>query len=266
MAAVKPPFGAFLLDLDGTVYRGSDPITGASAFVNRLKEAAVPHLFVTNRANRTVDEVSAQLNDLGVAAENHEVLTSAQATARYLGQGSCYVIGEAGLLGPLEEEGLTLLPDGSTHCPDNVVVGYDRGITYQKLETAMRAILAGARFIATNPDPIITTEQGVSPENGAIVAALEAATGQRAEVIGKPERIIVDQAVAQIAIPEADIVMLGDNLETDVAAAQAAGTKSILILTGVSTREDLATSTHRPDWVVEDFDELTELVFGEWGA
>lgn len=262
MTRIRQGIGGFLLDLDGTVYRGSEAIEGASDFVNRLRRLAVPHLFVTNRANRTPEEVAAHLNDLGIPATPEEILTSAQATALHLARGRCYAIGETGLTEALQSAGIEIAADGSGPVPDAVVVGYDRYITYEKLETALRYILAGARFLATNPDPVITTESGISPENGAILAALEVSSGQKAEVVGKPERIIVDQAMTRLGPVDGQIVMLGDNLDTDIQAAVAAKTASILILTGISTRDDLTAHSAQPTWVVETYDALDELVFG----
>ena len=255
MASDQPITGV-LLDLDGTVYRGSEAVPGAARFLERLDAAGLPVLFVTNRANRTPEVVHQQLTDLGIASRPEQVLTSAQTAAQFLGGGSAFYIGEEALETALLEGGITL----DAERPDAVVVGLDRGITYQKLEQATRLILQGARFIATNRDHLLNGDGGLSPGNGAIVAALATATGQEPVVVGKPERAIIDAAVERLALAPAGLIMVGDNAATDIAAAQNAGLRSALILTGVTDRAAAEALTRPPTWIVEDFEALERLV------
>ncbi len=250
--------GGLLFDLDGTVYRGSDPIPGAADFLRRARAAGLDCLFVTNRANRTPEAVALQLNAMGIDCEPERILTSAQATAAYLGPCRVYCLGEEGLRQALAEGGSRLVEDA----PDAVVVSYDRGLTYDKLCKAARFILAGARFVGTNPDPVITLEDGPAPETGMTLAALVAVTGRRPEIVGKPERAIIDSAVARLARRRDELVVVGDNIATDILAAQNAGLRSALILTGVSTRADLAAAAAPPTWIAEDYGELEAALLG----
>jgi 4-nitrophenyl phosphatase len=245
-----------MLDLDGTVYRGTEEVPGAAAFIRQLKTWGIQPLYVTNRANRTPDEVCAHLRGYGVECEEDEVVTSAQATAQYLKAGRVYYVGEQGLHLELEKAGLEIADTDVDH----VVVSYDRGLTYDKLKTAARLIDAGATYIATNPDRGLRTEEGIYPGTGAIVAAVSAVVQQDPVIIGKPERLIIDMALQRIGCAPEHALMVGDNHLTDIPAAARASVRSVLILTGISTREDLPFAEHQPDWIVEDFAELTSLV------
>ena len=246
-----------LMDLDGTVYRGGQAIPGAAAFINRLHAERFKYLFVTNRSNRTPETVCGQLRSFNIPCEVDNVLTSAQATARYLQRGSVFYIGGEGLLEALKEAQMTIKEEG----PDYVVVGYDPEIDYTKLEKASRLIRAGAQFIATNPDKVVHTESGLSPGNGAIVAAIAVASGVEPMFIGKPNRTIIDIALEQLTLSRDESILVGDNLETDIMAGINAGVRTALILTGVSSREDVTSATAGPTWIVKDYNELDRLVF-----
>jgi HAD superfamily hydrolase (TIGR01457 family) len=248
-----------ILDLDGTVYRGADEVPGAAECVARHRARGGRCLFVTNRANRTPEAVAAHLRGYGIDCGREDVLTSAQATALFLKHGTYYPIGEDGLVRALEEQGLTR----DDRAPDYVVVSFDRGFTYDKLCTACGLIAAGARFIATNPDRALRTETGMSPGTGAIVAAVEAGSGARPLIIGKPERRIMDLALERMGLRREEAVCVGDNLDTDIRAGHHAGIRSVLILTGVTRREDIARATHAPTWVVESYAELDTLLTRE---
>ncbi|WP_350335919.1 HAD-IIA family hydrolase [Coralliovum pocilloporae] len=254
---MKHNLSALLFDLDGTVYRGTDPIPGADRFFERLKKASVPFLFVTNRSNRTPLEVAEQLNAMGIVCDEDDVFTSSQAVAYHLGAVRAYCLGEEGLFQALKAAGAEVVDDK----PDVVIVGYDRSITYDRLSQAMRHIMAGARFIATNTDRIILVEDGFLPEAGPLVAALENATDQKADIIGKPSRVIMDAALEKLGVGRESCAIVGDYLLTDIQAAQNADMRSVLILTGVSQRSDLETSTIQPTWTVEDYDALEALLF-----
>lgn len=241
-----------ILDLDGTVYFGTEEVPGAGAFVAECRSLGIRCLFVTNRANRVPDEIVRQLRGHGIPCELGDVLTAAQATARYLHHGSAWYIGEDGLRIALEEQGIAITEDH----PDYVVVGYDRGFNYEKLFKACRLIDGGAKFIATNPDKALKTEKGIYPGTGAIVEAVASGTGSRPVVVGKPERLIMDMALERLGMVPNEVIVVGDSLATDVPAGFAAGMRTVLLLTGVSRREDIAASEPKPDWVVESFSEL----------
>ena len=247
---------AVILDLDGTVYRWHDGVPGASQFVARIREWGVRPMFVTNRTNRVPEEVCKQLSDHGMACGSDDVLTASQATARYLGSGSAYCVGEEGLVRALEDEGVTVTEEN----PDYVVVGFDRTFTYEKLEKACLFINGGARFVATNPDRALRLPNGFSPGTGAIVAAVAAGSGVDPVYVGKPERLIMDMALERLQLPATDVIAVGDNIDTDIPAGDKAGMRTALILTGISTREDVSSAAVKPTWVVEGFEELTEIV------
>jgi 4-nitrophenyl phosphatase len=248
---------AFIFDLDGTVYKGGTAIPGAAEFLNRLTDDGVPFLFVTNRANRTPSEITMQMVGMGIPCAEDTVLTSAQVTAAYLGPVKAYVIGGKGVAEALANVGAKVVEEN----PDVVIISYDTSFSYEKLTKAVRHVLAGARLIATNADNIITVEDGVLPEAGPLVAAVENATGAKAKVIGKPNRFIMDEAVSRLGVAAENCVIVGDFLMTDIMAAQNAQMESVLILTGVSTREDVVSAPCTPTWIVTDYSELETEVY-----
>lgn len=250
---------ALLLDLDGTVYRGTDPIPGAAEFIRSL---TIPYLFVTNRGNRTPEAVAEQLCGMGIACTPSNVLTSAEATAAYLEPGTrAFCIGEEGLASALASRGILLAETTNDPAPDVVIVGYDRSFDYAKLTAAVRCLEGGARFVATNNDRIITVEDGIVPEAGPLVAAVEAASGKTPIVIGKPNRLIIDSAIARLGVSREECVIIGDNLATDILAGHNAGVRSVLILTGVSRLEDIGAAECEPTWIARDYSELHRLLF-----
>lgn len=247
-----------LFDLDGTVYRGTEAIPGAAEFIGSL---AIPYLFVTNRGNRTPDAVADQLRGMGIRCTSSNVLTSAEATAAYLTPGMrAFCIGEDGLRSALEARGLVLTDAASDPVPDVVVVGYDRSFDYAKLTMAVRHIDRGAQFVATNDDRIITVEDGIVPEAGPLVAAVEAASGRTPVIIGKPNPMIMETAIGRLGVPREECVIVGDNLATDILAGHNAGVRSVLTLTGVSRLEDIAVAACEPTWVARDYSELRRLL------
>jgi 4-nitrophenyl phosphatase len=248
-----------ILDLDGTVYRGDHAVPGAAAFVADTAARGVRSLFVTNRANRPTREVCAQLRGMGIDCTEADIMTSAEATAAFVATGSAYVIGEAGMFEALAKQGITI--DDAR--PDAVIVSYDRDFDYAKLKRACELIHAGARFVASNPDACLRTDEGIHPGTGAIVAAVAAGSGVAPIVIGKPRRALFDQAVAAMKLPPGEVVVIGDSVDTDIAAAANAGLRSVLLLTGVSTRADAARAAHAPTWIAEDYDALAEIIQAE---
>ena len=170
-----------------------------------------------------------------------------------------YCIGESGLIDILVSQGIEI----ADHDVDAVIVSYDREISYDKLTRALRLINKGARFIATNTDQVITVEDGLVPEAGPLVAAVQAATGRMPEIFGKPERAIIDAALKRLGKSVDECVIVGDNLLTDIVAGHNVGMRSILILTGVATPEDAQASVVRPTWVTENYQELTDILLSQ---
>jgi HAD superfamily hydrolase (TIGR01450 family) len=255
---VTPEIGAVLFDLDGTVYHGGAAIDGAAEFIARLRTAGIGHQFVTNRANRRPAEIADHLTGLGIPCQSDAVLTSAAAAATLVAGRRVAMIGTKALAEALVAAGAIVTEDR----PDDVVVGYDPNVCLEDITRVSRLILAGARFVATNPDPWITSEAGVMPENGAVLAAIQAVTGRVPRIAGKPERAIVDLALRRLGVTAGAAILVGDNPMTDIAAARAAGLRSALILTGVSDAEAARAAPFTATWTVRDYAELSAIVFG----
>lgn len=256
-AGAPPNVGAVLFDLDGTVYHGGAAIDGAADFIARLGAAGIGYRFVTNRANRRPREIADHLSGLGIACEAEEVLTSAIAAAALVAGRRVSMLGTDALAEALGDSGATITEDR----PDDVVIGYDPDLCLDDITRASRLILAGARFIGTNADPWITSEDGVSPENGAVLAAIQAVTGRSPLIAGKPSRAIVDFALRGLGVDPELAILVGDNTATDIAAAHAAGLRSALILTGVTDRAGARAAPYQPTWIVRNYDELSAMIF-----
>lgn len=256
----------FIIDMDGTLYSGKNPIPGACEFVARLREKGWPFLFLTNNASKNPQQVADHLQAItGIPAEGREVLTSGVAAARYIVEQNrgkrVMCIGESGLVEALEEAGLELVEE---ECPDYVVQGIDRNFTYRKLELAVRHIRAGAVFVQTNPDHLLPTENGPIPSAGSIAAAITTAAETEPVLIGKPSPIITRYAIEQIGLEPGDIWVIGDNIRTDIGGGIAAGCKTALSLTGLATPdnyEELIDKTGiKPDACVRSLLDLLELI------
>jgi NagD protein len=247
----------FLIDMDGVVYRGSELIPGADRFVRELLDLELPFFFLTNNSQRTRRDVVAKLRRLGIEVSESHIFTCAMATARFLAaqkpRGTAYVIGEGGLLHALHENGYAIVD----HDPDYVVVGEGRAVTYEMVETAVRMVLRGARLIATNLDPNCPTQAGLRPGCGAIVAMLETATGRRAFSVGKPSAVMMRAARKELGIDASRTTIIGDTMETDILGGVQLGYRTILVLSGGTSRADLDAFAYRPDLVVESIAELS---------
>ncbi|WP_429842415.1 TIGR01457 family HAD-type hydrolase [Brevibacillus sp. FIR094] len=250
------PYKGYLLDLDGTIYRGKEAIPGAAAFISHLKTHQIPYLFLTNNSSASAQHVAERLVAMGIEAQARDVYTTSMVTATYLREQApagtrVYVIGEAGLHDQLTDAGYVITEED----PAYVIVGIDRAFTYEKLAIAARAIRAGATFIATNADAALPTDGGLYPGNGSLVAAVSVASATKPIVIGKPESIIVRYALDQLGTAAADTLIVGDNLFTDIEAGANSGLDSLLVLTGYSTREEADKHHATPTHIAEDLPE-----------
>ena len=216
---------AFIFDMDGVIYQGNRLLPGAAGLLARLRREGIPYLFLTNNSTTSPRGVAERLRDLGIEAEPAEIFTSAEATASLLQQekpgGRVLVIGEAGIRQALAAAGFTLVTDH--RAADAVVVGMDREATYARLKEASLAIQRGARFVATNLDASLPTEEGLIPGAGSLVGMLEIASGRKAQAIGKPQPAIFRLALARLGAGAETAACVGDRPETDILGGQAAG-------------------------------------------
>lgn len=246
-----------IFDLDGTVYLGDAEVPGAGKFTREMKKRGVRCLYVTNRANRPASEICGQLNRYGIACRVDDILTSAQATVKYLAKGTVFYIGEEAFGQLLKENGFKV----TDKSPDYVIVSFDRHVNSEKVKKAADLIRCGAKFVATNPDKALKIEGGVLPGTGAIVDAVAEEAGVwPAVMIGKPEKLIIEMGVEILGLKKSEVIMVGDNVETDIPAGASAGVRTALILTGISSRKDLHGLAVQPTWIVENYEELSEIV------
>ncbi|MEY4768180.1 MAG: hypothetical protein RL637_819 [Pseudomonadota bacterium] len=264
---------ALIIDMDGVLWHGEQPLPGLIEFFQQLRTLSLPFILATNNAGMTQAEYVAKLARMGVSVKTEEILTSSMATALYLAQHyppastRIFVIGEQGARQPLIDQGFTLTDLyqlNTTTTPnqgaDIVVCGLDKGLSWDKLATATLNIRAGAKFVGTNADTTLPTERGITHGNGAILAALEAATGVKPLIIGKPEAIMYQQAMSLLDVAAEHTVAIGDRMNTDILGAVNAGIRSLLVLTGVSTLEELKTLDYQPTWIMTDIREVTEVL------
>lgn len=243
-------YAGFVVDIDGVVLLGDTPIAGAGEAISALQARGLPVVFVTNNSTRTVGGWLRALNRAGVEVGLHDVLSSALAAASLVApdRTPCAVIGEEGLISALTDAGIPIVAPSEA---DAVVVGWDRSVTWERLRDAAHAIGRGARFIATNTDPVYPSPDGVVPGNGATVAFLRTATGVEPEVAGKPETPLLLLAESRVGATGRAVLMIGDQIATDVVGAVRMGWDSALVATGVA-----ATDGPEPTYRVESVTDL----------
>lgn len=255
-----PSIRTVIFDADGTLWRGSEPLPGLAAVFAFLQRHGVASAIVTNSTVQTPARYRQKLAAFGVTSGPDEVLTASEITAVYVanrfGAAAVFVIGEEGLRQALVDVGCRLVPD-ARHAADAVVVGGGRTLTYAKLKDAVLHIRAGAAFIGANPDILVPIEEGLVPEAGTLLAALQAASGVAALVLGKPERPFFDLALARLNADPATTLMVGDRLETDILGGRQAGLRTVLVLTGVDTEATIPIKGIVPDGV---FGNLTDML------
>lgn len=236
----------FLLDMDGTIYVDDKIVPGALEFIRYLDETGRRYLFLTNNSSARGADYQARLARLGIEVPRDRVMTSGDATIRHLLDStpfrSAYVVGTPALVAEFEAMGI----DTAAEDPDCVVVGFDRTLTFAKLERACTLLFAGKPYFATHPDRTCITSHGLIPDIAAIIAACEAVTGRRPMVIGKPEREIVEAALRCLGTTAEETAMVGDQLDTDMTMAQRAGLCGVLVMSGETTEAKLAA------WPAED--------------
>jgi NagD protein len=246
-----------LIDMDGVIYGGDDLIPGADTFINNLVEKNIPFMFMTNNSQRTKLEVVRKLKKLGIGVSQDHVYTSAMATGAFLAsqhpKGTAYVLGEGGLITSLNENGITLVDTD----PDFVVLGEGRNFTLEMVQKAVDMLLAGAKLITTNRDPSPKKNGWNNLGIAATTAMIEEAAGVRAFSVGKPSPVMMRSARKALGLETAQTTIIGDTMDTDIQGGVQVGYKSILVLSGVSKKEDLKRYAFQPDLVVDSLTKLT---------
>ena len=248
---------SIFFDLDGTVYSGCSAIAGAVEFIDRLAVSDIEFRFLTNRSDRSSEEVANHLNSLGITCNSDLVITSAMAAAEMVKGRRVAVVGSENLYKVVEDAGGFITRDN----PDDLLVGFDPKIDFNDIACMCSLLEEGVRFLATNGDKWIKMNSRLYPENGMVLAAIESLTKTKPIIVGKPNISMIDIALESIDNTDSSTILIGDNLETDIMAAQNAGLSSILILTGVTNEETAEASDIKPTWRVRNYAELSQLVF-----
>jgi arabinose operon protein AraL len=257
--APRFPHRGFIFDLDGTVYLGDDLLPGAASAIATLRQAGRRVLFLSNKPIQSRADYASKLTRLGVPAGLDDVINSSYVLARYLARRApgarCFVIGEPPLVAELRAAGLAPVEDARV---DYVVVAFDRTFDYRKLDVALQAVKRhGARLVGTNPDRTCPVPGGEIPDAAGMIGAVEGVTGCRVHpVVGKPSPITVAIALERLGVAAPECAIVGDRLETDIAMGKAAGAATILVLTGITRRDDPEIARWRPDHVLASVAEL----------
>lgn len=238
--------------MDGVLYRGKEVISGAHEFINKLLEAKVPFLFLTNNSEQTPLDLLRKLESLGISGLTEDnFMTSAMATAIFLAtqkpKGAAYVVGGPGLTSELYKVGFSITESK----PDYVVVGKTVHFNFDMLRKASRLIREGAKFIGTNPDVLDPVETGWDPASGTLLAAVEMACGKKPYIVGKPNALMMTIARKKLGTRSSETAMIGDRMDTDIVGGLEAGMKTCLVLSGVTSRVTLEDYPYKPDHVFD---------------
>jgi len=241
----------YLIDMDGVLVRGSTVIPGAPEFLQRLDQRGAKFLILTNNSLYTQRDLRLRLERIGLDVPEDAIYTSALATARFLHdqrpRATAFVVGEAGLTTALYEVGYTLVDTD----PEYVVIGETSSYSFERITRAVRLVAGGARLIATNPDVAGPGDGGLVPATGAIAALIQSATGVAAYSVGKPNPLMMRTALNAIDAHSEESVMVGDNMATDIVAGVESGLETILVLSGVTSRETIGQHAFQPTRIVD---------------
>jgi len=256
-------FQGFIFDLDGTVYLGETPIPGADVTILTLRDMGKKVVFLSNKPLFTREQYARKLTNLGIPTVAGEVINSSYVMVRYLSEVSpgakIYVVGERPFVDELKKAGFQITENPGEI--EYVVVAFDRTFTYGKLNIAFQAIKQGAHFIATNPDRTCPYEDGEIPDCGAMIAAIEAVTGQKVEVmVGKPSPIMIEVILNAMKLRPEDCLIIGDRLSTDISMGKNCGAATALVLTGVTHPKDIKNFATQPDYILNSVADLLPIV------
>ena len=252
---------SLVIDMDGVTWRADAPIGDLSTIFNRIRARGLKFVFATNNSTKTSEQYVARLKEFGVVVEPWQVVTSSQAAAHALAQKfapgtKVFMIGEDGVRVALEEKKFEILSTEEAPRAQVVVIGMDRGINFQKVAEATLLVRNGASFYATNTDKTFPTPRGQIPGAGAWISVITTATNVQPIVAGKPFPFLMELSLEKLGTKRGDTLVIGDRLETDIAAGQAVGCPTALVLSGVSTREQAETWKPKIDVIAEDLDTL----------
>ncbi len=262
LASIQPPVLGLIVDMDGVLWKDSTSIGDLPGIFGAVTSLGLKIALATNNATMTVADNLNKLAGFGVRLDPWQVVTSSDAIAnalcdRYPARGAVFAVAEAGAIAALSEAGFRVIVDPDDASPVvAVVAGIDRGLTYKKLNRATMHIRTGAAFYGTNPDPTFPTPEGLVPGAGAVLAALTAASGTTPIVVGKPAPFLFQLAAQRMHLARAQVLVVGDRLETDVDGGHAWGARTALVLSGVSTRSQLQGRSVQPDFVADDLAQL----------
>ena len=265
-------FDHFLIDLDGVVYIGNKPISGSIKTLLILKDLGKNLIFLTNDPRSSVKDYSEKLNKFGLPAKPQDIITSSMSIAYYIkskhkdvNHKKAYVVGSKALKDEIKRIGLELVAGKRAESADFVIIGGHPGFRYEEIKISSFAIRNGAYFYATSRDPYIPTEEGLVPATGAVLASIEVASGQKAIIGGKPEKIIFEVAIKKRQLhPNKRIAVVGDRLDSDIIGGKRAGVKTILVLSGSTKERDLYTGDVIPDYVINDLTGLLSEIDTGW--
>ncbi len=250
-------------DMDGVIYHGNRLLPGVREFVQWLIDSDKAFLFLTNSSERSRRELQEKLRRLGVDVPLENFYTSALATAGFLAAqrpgGSAYVVGEAGLINALYDVGFSM----NDIDPDYVVIGETRSYSFEKIEKAVNLVRRGAKLIGTNPDLTGPVESGVIPACGALIRPIELATGVEPYFVGKPNPLMMRQALRRIECRREETLIIGDRMDTDIIAGLESEITTLLVLSGVTDEEEMERFAYRPHFVLENVSRIPALAAGE---
>ncbi len=254
------PVETWLTDMDGVLVHEEDVIPGAPEFIEALKASGKRFLVLTNNSIFTPRDLAARLRGSGIDVPEQAIWTSALATAQFLAEqrpgGSAYVVGEAGLVTAMHDVGYVM----TDRDPDYVVLGETRTYSFEAITRAIRLIEKGARFIATNPDPSGPSPAGTLPATGSVAALISTATGRQPYYIGKPNPLMMRSALNRLDAHSETTLMVGDRMDTDIISGLEAGLRTVLVLTGSTSRQQIEHFPYRPTRVVDSVADLVALV------
>ena len=248
----------FIIDMDGVIYHGNKLLEGVLEFLEWLEKSGKKYLFLTNASERTPKELQEKLKRLGINVGEDHFYTSALATASFLHSqkpnGSAYIIGDAGLIHALYSVGYTT----NNVNPDYVVVGETHGYNFEKIEIAVNLVIKGARLIGTNPDVSGPIEHGITPSTKALIAPIEIATGKKAYFVGKPNPLMMRSALRNLGVSTEEAIVIGDRMDTDVICGLESEIDTLLVLSGITSKEEIDKYPFRPHYVLKGVYEIVQ--------